>query len=89
MGAGGRLLRSVLIFLRVASRLLLFFLFFLTTIFTETLTFESRILGSSLPIYLSSSFLISEGGALESERFFCLQKRILNGAQPFDSAQDT
>ena len=85
MGAGGRLLRSVLVFLRVASCLLLFFL---TTTFTENFIFESRIVGSSLPIYFSSSFLMSDGGSLESAWIFCLQKKILNAAKPFDSAQD-
>ena len=56
--------------------------------FTAAWIFESTIVVPSFPIYFSSSFFSSANGDLESPCSFCLQKKLANGANPFDTAHE-
>ena len=80
-GAGGRDFSS-------KPESFLFAIFFFSTLrnrkLTENCIFESTTVDSNFPIYFSSSFQGSVNCALESPCCFCLQKKMLNGARPFD-----
>ena len=56
--------------------------------FTANWILESTIVVPSFPIYFSSSLFSSANGALESPCSFCLQKKMLNRANPFDTAHE-
>ena len=55
---------------------------------TENWILESTIVVPNFPIYFSSFLFSSANGALESQCYFRLHKKMLKGANPFDTAHE-